>query len=166
MKVINNFTLFFSQKDFLSNWFPCAFTVKGITFNCVEQFMMYTKSMLFGDTVTANKILNTNSPKLQKALGRVVKGYDDAVWVEKRARMVYIGCYSKFQQNPELLKMLFSTGNTTLVEASPYDTVWGVGLSAEDPNILHLENWKGANLLGEVLSQVRADLKATVSTPL
>lgn len=128
--------------------------------------MMYTKAMLFGDTVTANKILHTNSPKLQKALGRAVKGYDDAVWVEKRMRMVYIGCFSKFQQNPELLKMLFSTGNTTLVEASPYDTVWGVGLSAEDPNIVHPENWKGANLLGEVLTQVRADLKATGSTPL
>jgi ribA/ribD-fused uncharacterized protein len=119
-------TFFFTFKDGFSNWHMAPFDYRGHTFNCVEQFMMYSKARLFNDLEVAAKILATPSPKEQKALGRQVKGFDEALWAEKCEHIVHVGCRENFRQNPHLLSLLMSTGRTALVEASPYDRIWGV----------------------------------------
>lgn len=158
-----NMTIFFSEKDQFSNWFISEFEVKGVRFNCVEQFMMFCKAKLFGDEITANKIMAAAHPRDQKALGRSVDGYDDAVWCERRGRIVAHGCYAKFSQNLVLRDALIATGDTVLVEASPYDRIWGVGLAEHDPRVLDPRQWKGQNLLGVALTEARQQLVADLS---
>lgn len=153
-------TFFFTQKDGFSNWHIAPFEYRGYKFNCVEQFMMYSKACLFKDMDTAQKILSTTNQKEQKALGRQVKNFDEALWNEKCEHIVAVACREKFRQNPSLLTLLLSTGDTTLVEASPYDRIWGVGLGMDDPAIDDERNWRGQNKLGRVLMGVRAQLRA------
>ncbi|WP_339534681.1 NADAR family protein [Pseudomonas hunanensis] len=154
-----NMTLFFSEKDQFSNWFISDFEVKGVRFNCVEQFMMFCKAKLFGDESTAKAIMATSRPRDHKALGRGVTGYDDSIWCSRRARIVAHGCYAKFSQSEILRKALLDTGDTILVEASPYDRIWGVGLAKSDPRILDPRQWKGQNLLGVALTDTRERLR-------
>lgn len=158
MKTINGYTLFFSKHDAFSNWFPSRFVVRGITFNCVEQYMMYYKAMMFGDKVTAAKIMKASHPAKHKELGREVVGYVDDLWVARRKRVVVHACLAKFSQNPQLFETLRMTLGTIMVEASPYDKIWGVGLGENDPRILDPSQWKGLNLLGEALMEARAIL--------
>ncbi len=125
--------------------------------------MMYCKAKIFHDDVSAEKILNATTPKQHKALGRSVSGFDSSLWDEKCEHYVYVGAMAKFGQNPHLLKFLLGTGDTQLVEASPYDKIWGVGLAASDPRIHDESRWRGANRLGKVLTQVRAELNKSSS---
>jgi ribA/ribD-fused uncharacterized protein len=148
-------TLFFSAKDPFSNWYKRDFKVKGIQFNCGEQYMMYSKAKLFNDEETASKILATSDPKIQKALGREVKGYIEDVWEERRMRIMVAGLKQKFSQHKDLSELLMSTSGTELVEASKWDKIWGVGLAESDPNIYDKSKWRGQNLLGKVLADVR-----------
>ncbi len=154
-----NMTIFFREHDPFSNWFQSEFEVKGVRFCCMEQMMMFAKAKLFGDEETARKILLATNPRDHKALGRSVAGYIDSIWAERRVRIVAHGCYAKFSQNPTLKAALLATGETKLVEANPYDRIWGVGLAEHDPRILNPETWNGQNLLGVVLEQVRAQLQ-------
>ena len=158
-----NMTIFFSEKDQFSNWFISDFEVKGVRFNCVEQMMMFSKAKLFGDELTAGKIMAAGHPREQKALGRGVAGYHDDVWCERRGRIVMHGCYAKFSQNPALRDALLATGDTVLVEASPYDRIWGVCLAEHDPRVLDPRQWNGQNLLGLALMQAREKLAANLS---
>lgn len=158
MRTVAGFTLFFSERDLFSNWYRSPFQIRGISFSCVEQYMMFYKARLFGDEVAANKILHEASPKEQKALGRQVAGYEDSKWVERRMRVVTHGCLAKFSQNPRLNEALRQTAGTTLVEASPYDRIWGVGLGENDPRILDPYQWRGQNLLGQALMEARSHL--------
>jgi hypothetical protein len=147
------FTFFWSGP--FSQWHPCVFVVEGITFNCAEQFMMYSKAVLFGDMEAAESILASASPRDQKALGRTVAGFDDTRWKLFREGVVYTGSYAKFSQNDELKTLLLETAGTTLVEASPKDRIWGIGLGEEDPRARDRTQWQGLNLLGEILTRVR-----------
>jgi ribA/ribD-fused uncharacterized protein len=147
------FTLFWHGP--FSQWHPSAFVVGGLRFTHAEQFMMYAKAMLFGDRETADRILTATTPKEQKTLGRNVRGFDEAVWVLFREGVVFTGSYAKFSQNPELRETLLATRGTTLVEASPYDRVWGIGLAEDDPRAQDRAQWRGLNLLGEALTRVR-----------
>lgn len=156
-------TIFFSEKDQFSNWYISEFEVKGVRFNCVEQFMMYCKAKLFGDELTADKIMSADHPREQKALGRGVAGYNDDVWCERRVRIVTHGCYAKFSQCSTLRDALLATGDTVLIEASPYDRIWGVGLAEHDPRVLDPRQWKGQNLLGLALTEAREKLVADLS---
>lgn len=158
MKTTATLCLFHSAADVLSNWHPSPFTYKGFQFNCVEQFMMFSKAKMFGDEETAKKVMETHDPRKQKALGREVQNYDDTSWAAKRLSIVTVGCREKFMQNPALLKALLDTEDTVLVEASPYDRVWGIGLGEDGPRSLDPANWQGSNLLGEVLMVVRKRL--------
>ncbi|PNE59961.1 DUF1768 domain-containing protein [Paraburkholderia fungorum] len=160
MHVINGMTLFFGAEDPLSNWHPCRFEFRGRQFSCVEQFMMYAKAMLFEDHRVAEAVIATADPRAQKKLGREVKGFDEAVWVGKRESIVTVGCREKFRQSGSLADALLATGDTMLVEASPYDRIWGVGLAWNDPRILDQRRWLGSNLLGSALMNVR-DILAT-----
>ncbi|BDD79755.1 hypothetical protein [Burkholderia phage FLC9] len=159
MRRWGNVTAFYSKRDFMSNHYISYFTVKGIRFNCLEQFMMYCKAMLFGDQIVADAILVCEEPQGQKMLGRKVKGYDDAVWVAKREGYILIGMIEKYSQNPQERQRLMDTGDTILVEASERDTTYGVGLNENDPRIENPYEWKGANLCGELTMKAREHFK-------
>jgi ribA/ribD-fused uncharacterized protein len=152
------FTFFFTEANPFSQWFPCTFTVGENTFNCAEQFMMHGKAMLFEDAESAAKILAAAHPRQHKALGRKVTPFDDAVWKKERIAIVRAGSRAKFTQNPELLDKLLATKGTTLVEASPYDKIWGIGLAATDARAKDPAQWKGQNLLGKILTELRDEL--------
>lgn len=141
-----------------SQWYPSRFTVDEITFTHAEQYMMYRKAKMFGDTEIMQQILASSNPKEQKALGRKVKNFDANAWEKEAKNIVYTGNYHKFTDNPVLLRMLMSTKGTTLVEASPYDKIWGIGLSEEDAKKTPSSQWPGKNWLGEVLTTLRNDL--------
>ena len=158
--------LFFRSNHFLSQWKPCFFTVsiRGIfneprTFNCMEQMMMYAKAMLFNDKKIAQLIMNTSLPKQHKRLGRQVQGFNNDTWKQQREEIVFQGNYAKFTQNKGLKLQLLNTDNEILAEASPYDKIWGIGLSANNPQAQNPQNWKGLNLLGRILMQVRQRIR-------
>lgn len=142
-----------------SQWAPSKFVIDGVEFNTCEQYMMYKKALMFHDYDSAKKIMNTTSPKEQKALGREVKGFKDDVWIKYCRKIVYDANVAKFTQNPEMLKELMDTGGAEMVEASPYDKRWGIGLSADNPFAQDKSTWQGLNWLGEALTQVRSDLR-------
>lgn len=151
-------TFFYGNQSPFSQWHPCRFVVEEVAFNCAEQFMMYGKAQLFGDREIATQILAASQPRVHKALGRKVRHFDDTVWKRERESIVYTGSRAKFTQNPALHAALIATRGTTLVEASPTDRVWGIGLRATDPRASDPVHWRGLNLLGKVLTRVRDDL--------
>lgn len=150
------FTFFWKHR--LSQWHPARFVVGGIAFNCAEQYMMYAKAKLFGDRDAAERILVAESPREQQAIGRTVRGFDESVWILFREGIVFAGNYARFDQNADQRELLFATRGTTLVEASPHDRVWGIGLAADDPRANDRAQWQGLNLLGEALTRVREAL--------
>lgn len=152
------FTLFY--QGVFSNWQRCSFVVDGVTYCSTEQYMMAAKARLFKDEVTEKSIMSVTHPLTIKKLGRDVKPFDKNLWNSKARDAVYKGCYAKFQQNPEFLKQLKETAGTTLVEASPTDRIWGIGLGAQNANAHDRSKWRGTNWLGEVLTKVRDDLIA------
>jgi len=154
------FTFFWREESPFSQWHPSEFLVEGARFLCAEQYMMHGKARLFGDAEVAAEILAARTPKQHKALGRKVRGFDGSRWEQERERIVYEGNHAKFTQNPALLTVLLATVGTELVEASPLDRIWGVGLGAEDPRIQDPSTWRGLNLLGKVLTRLREDLLA------
>lgn len=141
-----------------SQWHPSVFMVNEMTFSHAEQFMMYSKAALFHDKDIARKIMESNNPKKQKALGREVKSFDKDAWDVIAWSIVKQGSLAKFSQNLDLLELLAATVGTTLVEASPYDDIWGIGLGEWDPRCLNRSTWKGTNWLGEILTEVRIEL--------
>lgn len=143
----------------LSQWWKCNFTESGINFCCAEQYMMYKKALLFKDHEHADEILKAKEPKTIKALGRLVNNFDDKVWNEHKAEIVLQGNILKFSQNPKLKAYLIGTGDRILVEASPYDRVWGIGMRAGASGICDPQKWKGQNLLGFLLMEVREMIK-------
>ena len=158
MKTTNHLVLFWASREIYSNWHLASFEVKGVRFNCTEQLMMYRKAMLFGDTETAQAILAEPSPRAQKALGRKVRGFEEALWCAHREHIMFDGCYAKFSQNPALKAELLATGERVLVEASPDDRIWGIGLHETDARAHDPAQWQGLNLLGKALMQVREAL--------
>jgi ribA/ribD-fused uncharacterized protein len=159
MEKNNKYYFFYKTRHPFSNWHPCTFEdEQGNEYNCSEQYMMAQKALLFGDKEIFEKIMNEPNPKFQKELGRAVKGFDSKIWDENAKRIVYDGCKLKFEQNPKLLNELLNTNGKELVEASPSDKVWGIGLAEDDPRIHDPKNWQGTNWLGEVLTQLREDI--------
>lgn len=122
--------------------------------------MMASKARLFGDVSIAEKVLDAPGPKEAKALGRQVSGFDNSVWEQNRTEIVVKGNYQKFRSNKELADFLLATSGKVLVEASPVDRVWGIGLNAHDPNASNPLRWRGENLLGFALMEVRDLLAA------
>lgn len=157
---MSDFTFFFTEASPFSQWHRCAFAVDGNAFSCAEQYMMHGKALLFADAEMAAKILAADHPKEHKALGRKVRNFDDKAWKAAREGIVLAGNRAKFTQNPPLLEQLLATRGTTLVEASPYDRIWGIGLSAKDPRAQDPNQWKGQNLLGKILTTLRDELLA------
>lgn len=154
-----NYTYFFHSDSPFSQWHPSRFIgdrvgTAAIWFENAEQYMMWRKAIVFGDTDVAWKILATTNPKEIKALGREVKNFDDKIWGNVRFDVVFMGNLYKFTQNPELKEALLNTKGI-LVEASPYDKIWGIGLSEADARKTSPESWPGKNLLGVALTRLR-----------
>ncbi len=139
----------------LSQWWSCDFMEDGILFCCAEQYMMYKKALLFEDYKHAQEILLTKTPKRIKELGRLVEGFADEIWNTEKEKIVLRGNLLKFSQNSELRNYLTSTGNKILVEASPYDKVWGIGMKSNDDDVCDPGKWHGKNLLGFILMEAR-----------
>lgn len=148
----------FFYGGYFSQWYHCDFEQAGIKYNCAEQFMMAEKARLFSDNESLKKIMNTRRPDLQKALGKTVKGFKKDVWESVCCDLVYAGNHAKFTQNPGLLYELMATKGKLLVEASPTDQIWGIGLAEDNPDRFNREKWRGTNWLGKVLTQLREDL--------
>lgn len=130
----------------------------GNSYNCCEQYMMYQKALLFSDLENAKRIINEEDPAKQQKIGREIRNFNTELWDMHKIGIVWYGNYLKFSQHQDLNERLQATGNKTLVEASPYDLVWGVGFSAKDDKILNPSNWRGINLLGKILISVRTAL--------
>lgn len=142
---------------------PFVATVNGekLNFNNTEQYFMYRKALEFGDKAVAVDILKLGSnPKIAKSLGRKVRNYDDEVWNKIRYQVMLEGNLEKYRQNADAREQLLDKylRDKSFVEASPLDTIWGIGLSEEDPDANDNTKWKGQNLLGKVLDEVRSIL--------
>lgn len=142
-------------KSCFSQWWPCEFEEDGNTYNSAEQYMMAKKAALFLDHEIEKKIIATQDPKECKKLGRKVKNFEEGKWNEKKYQIVKQANALKFYQNNNLKEFLISTNSKVIVEASPYDRVWGIGLSQDDPKAKHPNNWNGENLLGFALMEIR-----------
>lgn len=139
----------------LSQWWPAPFAVDGVAYPTAEHFMMASKARLFDDAGAREQILADPNPAHAKAVGRVIRGFDEHKWRSARYGIVVEGNLAKFRQNPEVRAFLLSIREDIFVEASPTDTVWGIGLRETDPAALDPEKWRGLNLLGFALVEVR-----------
>ncbi len=155
------FTFFWKKKEnwWLSNWYPSKFVIDDITFTHLEQWMMYKKAKLFKDERKAAEILLSEHPREQKELGREVQNFNKTTWERSCRQIVYDGCRAKFLQNRDIFNLLLSTKGTTLVEASPYDSIWGIGLTEADAIKIEKHEWPGTNWLGQILTELREDFK-------
>ncbi|MFE0695650.1 NADAR family protein [Streptomyces sp. YPW6] len=144
----------------LSQWWPSPFTVDGVVYASAEHWMMAGKARLFGDPEGEAAAVAARSPGAAKKAGRLVRGFDEDVWIRERFALVVAGSVHKFGQDPELAGYLLSTGDRVLVEASPVDRIWGVGLTADDARTERPREWRGLNLLGFALMEARERLRA------
>ncbi len=145
-------------KTCLSQWWKSDFKIDTNNYCCMEQYMMAEKARLFDDKEILEEILECKQPKKIKELGRKVRNFDEEVWKKKRYSIILNGNYAKFLQNESLRRFLIETKNRVLVEASPYDKIWGIGMAADDEHIENPLEWQGLNLLGFALMEVRDEL--------
>lgn len=152
------------SKSCLSQWWQTSFRIDINEYCCMEQYMMAEKARLFEDGDTRKLILDEIDPKMIKALGRKVEGFEQSVWDKYKYSIVLNGNYAKFIQNQDQLDFLLGTGDKVLVEASPYDTIWGIGMQETDPQVHNPLLWKGENLLGFALMEVRNELRRVLKS--
>jgi ribA/ribD-fused uncharacterized protein len=144
----------------LSQWWPATFTVDGVAYRSAEHWMMAGKARLFGDEEACERILAARTPAEAKDLGRLVRGFDDALWASERFELVVRGNVAKFGQDEALRAYLVGTARRVLVEASPLDRLWGIGLAADHDHATAPRHWRGLNLLGFALMEARARIAA------
>ena len=155
----NKLTKFFSGRSCFSNFYPCrVLEIDGADWRCTEHYYMYQKATAFGDSYTAARILQSQKPAQMKYWGRRVCGFKQDKWDAISRDIMRKACKCKFEQNRQLLIELFRTCGTVLVEASPYDRRWGIGLSATDKRSNDFKSWQGENWLGFLLSNLREEL--------
>ena len=147
------------SKTCLSQWWPDEFEEDGLQYKTTEHWMMAEKARLFEDQQHLQAILQADTPEEAKQLGRKVKGFDQQVWMDHRFEIVVKGNLLKFSQNEHLKDFLVNTGNRILVEASPTDRIWGIGMQQDEPGIESPKKWNGLNLLGFALMEVRDELQ-------
>ena len=147
-------------KTCFSQWFEASFSLNGISYLTAEHYMMAEKARLFDDQDALNQIIASKTPALAKKLGRGIRGFDEAHWNERRFDAVVEGNLAKFSQHAPLTAFLMNTADRILVEASPVDKIWGVGMAEDHPDIENPALWQGLNLLGFALMKVRQQLRA------
>jgi len=149
-------------KECLSQWYESNFEIDGIHYPTAEHYMMAEKARLFNDSEALKKILESKHPGDAKKQGRTVKGYQDDVWKKHRFNIVVCGNQAKFSQNEKLKEFLINTNDRVLVEASPHDRVWGIGLEQTNPDAENSAKWRGLNLLGFALMKVRTEISGQI----
>lgn len=149
-------------KTCMSQWWPSDFTEDGILYKTAEHYMMAGKAKLFNDTEVFEKIIKKDSPKDVKDLGRQIKNFDPSIWDKHKFEIVRQGNLLKFSQNEKLKSFLEKTTSKILVEASPVDNIWGIGLKDDHPSALNPNEWRGGNLLGFALMEVRDELTRNI----
>lgn len=149
-------------KFIFSQWFHSPFTLDNIEYKTSEHWMMASKARLFGDHEIFKKVINAEKPGEVKELGRQIKNFDQLTWDRQKYEIVKNGNIYKFGQNQKLKDYLINTGDRVLVETSPVDTIWGIGLTHDSNNIDNPHTWKGLNLLGFSLMETRDFLKDRV----
>ena len=145
-------------KTCMSQWWPSEFTENNVLYKTAEHYMMAQKALLFNDREILERILQKESPKDVKDLGRQIRNFDPEIWDQHKFQLVKQGNLLKFSQNEVLKQFLKQTKNKVLVEASPVDKIWGIGLTEDDANSHNPTAWKGENLLGFALMEVRDQL--------
>lgn len=145
-------------KECFSQWYLADFYVGHIKYCCMEQYMMSKKALLFGDDETNELIMKAGTQGEIKALGRKVRGFDENIWNEFKNLIVLTGNYYKFSQLKKARQCLLSTGDAILAEASPYDTIWGIGMTEKEAKQCDINDWRGSNLLGFALMEVREEI--------
>jgi ribA/ribD-fused uncharacterized protein len=145
-------------KTCFSQWWAAPFVVEDIAYKTAEHWMMAAKARLFKDEMALDKIVHANTPAEAKKLGRTIKNFDPAVWDTHKFEIVVAGNLYKFSQHADLKKFLLNTGNRVLVEASPVDAIWGIGMDANNPDVESPFKWRGENLLSYALMEVRDQL--------
>lgn len=163
-QVQQDFVCFHKPDDkngYLSNWYQSAFSLKGMKFTSVEQYMMYRKAIMFEDYSARNRVLSTSDAAKIKEIGRSVKNYDEKIWNGQRQLIVYQGLLAKFSQNDVLRARLLNTGSAVIAECAVTDRIWGIGLSVDDDRRFLIDHWQGENLLGFSLMQARNMLQET-----
>ena len=157
MKITDKHVFFW--EGIYSQWHKAPMTIDKIEYNSCEQYMMHQKALLFGDTEIAEKIMQESNPREQKKYGRMIKNFDKALWDKNCLAIVYEGNLAKFRQNADLKEEMLNTGNRIFVEASPLDTIWGIGMSEDEMGIDDPSFWQGLNLLGQALTLVKNQLR-------
>ena len=154
----NGITVFYSKESIFSNFnMRCPINIENTTYNCTEQYFQYQKAMTFGDDVTADKILQAESPFLQKQFSKDIKGYVHDDWIKKEREILYKANLAKYEQNPVAREALFRTGNNQLGEAS-LDKKWGTGVKIESTLATDTKSWNGQNHFGQLLMDIRKQL--------
>ncbi|MET9408217.1 NADAR family protein [Streptomyces sp. NPDC002935] len=143
----------------LSQWWPSPFVVDNVGYATAEHWMMASKARLFGDAEAERQAIEAPDPALAKKAGRLVRGFDNAVWERERFEIVVQGSVHKFSAHPGLRSFLLGTGGRVLVEASPMDRIWGIGLATTDEGASDPRRWRGPNLLGFALMEARERLR-------
>jgi len=143
----------------LSQWYPSPFSLFGTTYKTAEHWMMAQKANLFDDAEAEAAIIASETPAEAKELGRRVNNFDTTVWNAHRLNVVVAGNIYKFNAHRAMGDYLLQTGNSVLVEASPHDTIWGIGYDENNPNASQPTNWRGTNLLGFALMHTRDFLR-------
>lgn len=143
-----------------SNFYEAHFIMDHRLFRWSEQYIMYKKAELFGDQDMMHEIMLVDAPRFAKRYGRLVSGYVDEEWVAQRRELSTLGIYAKFKYNPGIAKILLGTGDAIIAECSPRDKIWGIGMSVSNPDINNPQRWRGENLLGEILMDVRTMLRS------
>jgi hypothetical protein len=152
------------DNGYLSNWGKSRLQIDGITYNCVEQWIMASKARACGNQAVYTQVMATSNPRKQKGLGRSLdKKVVSRCWkVQQKWEVQLRGARAKFQQNENLAVKLLSTGQKPLAEASPSDQIYGIGIAPDNPLAQDPVNWKGMNLLGKALEQVREEIRKHV----
>lgn len=148
------------ENGYLSNWYLSDFTLNGLVYSSMEQYMMRSKAVLFHDYETAERIMSTSDVSIIKKLGREVKNFSNEVWDYNKCAIITEGLKAKFICNQTLLQRLLNTGDSILVECAVRDKIWGAGVSMKDPDRFYPSKWKGQNLLGQCLMTVRDFLRS------
>ena len=155
--------IFFWKEDeengWLSNWYKSKFVIDDFEYLHVEQYIMAQKAKLFHDSKRYTAILKSNKQWEVKALGREITPFDNTIWIAHRSKIAKVAIKAKFEQNKDLYKKLLATDNAILVEASPKDKIWGIGLDAETASHTDCKDWPGEGILGDILMEVREELR-------
>jgi len=147
------------DKSCFSQWYPSSFIVDGIVYLTAEHWMMVKKASLFNDSASLENILSAEKPAEAKAIGRSVKNFDPEIWSASSYDIVK-GNRHKFWQNIEMKNFLLQSGDKIIVEASPADPIWGIGLPQDRKEAKNPFQWRGTNLLGFALMEVRDLLRS------